>query len=135
MPTSSATVNVTMCLLHYPHKLALTERCVTDFNGEWCIICGSSHKYHFCHNKFCHVFVMTKHVFCCNKSMFVAPKVLSRQISVTTNIILSRQNVCSNKNILSRQKDLSRQAYFCHDKRRIFSVSATKLLSRQKLYL
>ena len=51
------------------------------------------------------IFVATKHVFCRYKSMFVATKVcLSRQnyVFVTTNV-------------------LSRQAYFCRDKRRVLS--------------
>ena len=43
------------------------------------IIGGSSHKYHFCRDKHTkHVFVVTKHDFCRDKSMLLATKVLPR---------------------------------------------------------
>ena len=61
---------------------------------------------YFCRHK--HVCVATKHVFYRDKSMLVT-KLLSRQkYFVATNIILSPQN-------------LSRQAYFCRDERRVLS--------------
>jgi len=60
------------------------------------------------------VFVATKHIFCHDKSMLAATKLLSRQ-----------NYVCCDKIFLSRRTHvLSRQEYFCRDK--------TCLLSRQK---
>ena len=77
------------------------------------IIGGSCHKYHFCHNKsfvLTNTFVVTKHVFCCNKSMLV---------------VLSWQKLC-----------LLWQNYVCRDKHvfimRIFVVVTSILLSQQK---
>ena len=85
----------------------------------------------FCHNK--HVLVMTKHIVSCDKSMLVA-----------TQHLLQKTNI--DKHNFTVTKVLSRQAYFCHNKRRVLlwqtcvcrdkqEFVLTKLLSRQKWYL
>ena len=57
----------------------------------YCIIGGNCHKYYFCHDK--HVFVVTKHVFCCDKSMlvFVVTKIFchDKHNFVMTSILFS----------------------------------------------
>ena len=89
-----------------------------------------------------HVFVVTKHIFCCDKCtlavtifvaifvcVFVATKLLLQQIFVVTNIILSWPNVCHDKHtfvtthvchdktrLLSQQKYACQNKAFCHDK-------------------
>ena len=93
-----------------------------------------------CHDK--HVFVMTKYIFCCNKSLFASKvcwtKLLSRQIFVATNVILSWQNFCCDKltfvmtnTWLSWQstKHMFIMTNICCDK---ISVVASILLSWQK---
>ena len=66
----------------------------------------------FCRDK--SMLVMTKtfvaKIFCCDKYMFVATKVLSRQAYF-----------CCDKYMFVATKVLSRQAYFCCDKRRLLS--------------
>ena len=141
--------HVSLRLTNFPlvsSRTLLAETAGYQHLAQQNIIAGSSHKYHFCRNK--------SFVFCRDESMLVATKLLSRhilakplsrQIFVSTNIILlltfvatntclSRQNrslvatkVCLSRqkvfvatNVLSRQKvlpRLSRQAYFCRDKR------------------
>ena len=72
------------------------------------IIGGSCHKYHFCRDKgLSPKDCRDKHVFCGDKSMFVATNVfLSRQAyfcrdkHVTNQTCLSRQNVCRDKNYI-----------------------------------
>ena len=56
-----------------------------------------------------HTFVVTKHVFCHDKTF------------VVTKLCLSRQNFCHDKNTLSRQ------TYFCRDKRHVLSLTNTCL--------
>ena len=73
---------------------------------------GSCHKYNFCRDK--HVFVATKdacykNYVCHDNFMFVATKLSSRQIFVATNIILSRQTYfCRDKRVLSWQTRVCR---------------------------
>ena len=77
---------------------------------------GSCHKYHFCRDK--HVFIATKH------AVFVATKLyLSRQIIfVSTNPLTLSHTFVATKDVFYRDKIvLSRQAYFCRDKRRVLS--------------
>ena len=83
----------------------------TVIPGRW--LSGSCHKYHFCRDKylsqqtqvchdkllswhahFCHdkhVFVVTTHIFCCNKSMLVVTKILLQQNYVCRDKYLLRQ--------------------------------------------
>ena len=82
----------------------------------------------FCHNK--HMFVMTKHIFCCEKSMFAKTKCLSWQnyvcydkiflsqqnfgckfFVVVTNTCLLQQKICHDKHTFVARKDV-----FCCDK-------------------
>ena len=99
----------------------------------WCmvfnIIGGSCHKYHFCCDK--HMFVVTKHIFCRDKNMLVMTNMpnmclsqqnLSQQTFVVTNcchdkIMFVTTDICCNKSFVV----LSRQAYFCHDKKCVLS--------------
>ena len=60
---------------------------------------------YFCHDK--HVFVTTKHIFCCKKSMPATTNVCHNKSFVVTNIILTKKS--------------SWQAYFCCNKRRVLS--------------
>ena len=79
-----------------------------------------THVYFMClswQNTFKHVFAMTKHVFCCDKSTLVATKLLSQQISVATNTCLYKS------------MRVSWQNYICHDKH-VFVT--TKVLCRNK---
>ena len=112
-------------------------------------ICSNKHNFvrtkllsrqaYFCRDK--HVLVVTKHIFCHDKSMllhpFVTTKVLSRQIFVATNIILSQQNFCRDKltfvvtnTFLSPTKHI-----FCHNKSMLVTTKIvttnTCLVSRQ----
>ena len=113
-------------------------------------ICSNKHNFvttkllsrqaYFCHDK--HVFVATKHIFCHDKSMllhtFVATKVLSLQIFVATNIILTRQAHLSWQTRFCRDKThlLSQQKYACRDKKKLSRQTqilvATKVWSWQK---
>ena len=78
-------------------------------HSHFVIIGGSYHQYNFCRDKY--VFVATKDVFCGDKSMLAATKLLLRQNifvvtkHVTTNIILSRQMFYQDKSFtcLSQQ--------------------------------
>ena len=62
------------------------------------IIGGSCHKYdfccdeHVCHDR--HVFVTTKHIFCCDRSMLVVTVCLLWQNYVCHDILLSQQKTC-----------------------------------------
>ena len=84
----------------------------------------SQHKY---------VFVTTKHVFRREKNMIVATKII---MFVATNTCLSRQTFCLDKHTFVVKKDvatniLSRQAYFCREKRRVCcdkTFAATKMI-------
>ena len=68
----------------------------------------------FCHNKHVffwrdkHMFVVTKHVFCHNKSMLVVTKIFchDKHNFVATNIILSWQKFCHDKHTLAMTKDM-----------------------------
>ena len=84
---------------------------------------------------------VTKHIFCCNKSvlfvkkncgdkiMFVVTKLLLRQIFVPTNMCLLRQKyICHNKTFVTTSILSSQQKTW-------FVFVATKILSRQKWYL
>ena len=105
--------------------------------GRSIIIGGSCHKYNFfalsrqthvCRDK-TRLLLRQKYA-CCDKIMFVATKLLLRQIFVATNIILSQQtfhrnkltfvatpNVCRDKHVfVGTNIILSQQAYFCRDK-------------------
>ena len=83
-----------------------------------------------------HLFVATKHIFCCKKSMLVATKLLSWQtffchdkhMYVTIKLIflvatkvclffVATKIFCHNKHNFVATKVLSRQTYFCHNKR------------------
>ena len=78
-----------------------------------------------------HVYITTKHVFCRDKSMLVATKLHDKIMFVMTKR-LSRQTF-----VFVSTKDVSRQAYFCRNKRRVCvfrnksMLVATKALSRQ----
>ena len=81
---------------------------------------------------------MTKHIFCCNKSMLVATKVcLSWQNILVMTKLWSRQIFVTTNNFVVT-KVLSRQAYFCRYKhmfvvtKDVFRCNKTSLLSRQK---
>ena len=72
------------------------------------------------------IYVVTKPVFCHDKSMLVVTKYFCRdkRVFVSTSILLSRQQtcyVCRDKNMFGLTNFLSRQAYFCRDKRSVFS--------------
>ena len=99
---------------------------------HWLPQVSFSSRQKFCRDK--HVFVTTKHIFCRDKSMLVATKLLSRQIYVTTNIILSRERFCLEKRTFFATKDV-----FCRDRtcvcRDKSMLAATKLLSRPKHFL
>ena len=86
--------------------------------GDWwwwqcTIIGGSCHKFVFCRDK--HLFFMTKQVFCCDKSMPDATKVLSWQKYFSLNKPFVMANICRDKNN-SVTKLLLQQAYFCCNK-------------------
>ena len=111
------------------------------------------------------IFVATNPVFCPDKCMAVATRVLSQQKCVcrgtrfvATCLLLSRQkrvcrdtyltqqNSCRDKHNFVATKVLSRPEYFCRDRRRVLSRQtrvcrdkrvfvATKLLSRQNIIL
>ena len=108
------------------------------------IIGRSCHKYHFCHNK--HVFVVTKHLFgvtkvClsrktllwCDKNMFVATNLLSRQIFIRTNMCLSRQkwylhNFVATKAVICCDKHAFVTKNICCDR----SFVTTKIVCHDK---
>ena len=119
----------------------------------------SCHKYllrqKFCHDKHNRMFVATKHIFCRDKNILVASKLLSRQnyvcrdkhafvlslqIFVATSILLSRQarvcvQVMSTRAIdreLPQVSFLSRQR-FCHDKHDKTFVVTKLYLSQQNI--
>ena len=77
------------------------------------IVDGSRHKYHFCRDK---------HV-------FVAPTKKQNKNTTTKNTTKTR--LLSRQKVFIATKVLSRQAYFCHDKKTCFVVEST-CLSRQK---
>ena len=92
-------------------------------------VCASTHAWET-HDK--HVFVVTKHLFCCDKSMLVATKLLSRQTYFVATTVLLQQaynKFCHDKtHLLSQEKYachdktiFSWQAYFCCDKRHVLS--------------
>jgi len=97
------------------------------------IIGGSCHKYQFvatkvltrqtrvCRDK--HVFVMTKHVFCRDKSKFVATKLSSWQNYVCRDkndtciiFVMTKDVFRRDKHVFVTTKKLSRQNYVCCDK-------------------
>ena len=130
--------------LRFCMSVCLMLRLLTIFGG-------SCHEYHFCSDKI--KFVATKHVFCCDKRNSVTTKLLSLQIVVATNVILSRQMLrqayfcrdkhgfvatkhvfCRDKSMLAATKTcLSRQKYFCAPK--MCFITTNTCLSRQKWYL
>ena len=74
-----------------------------------------------CHDK--PVFVMTKHIFCHEKSMLVAAKFCRNQIMFVATTKKVTTNLCCNKHMFAAKKVLSWLAYFvtikdmfCHDK-------------------
>ena len=81
---------------------------------------------------------MTKHIFCCNKSMLVATKVClpgqnifcHDKTLVTTNICHDKQ-FCCDKSLVTTSILLSLQTHVCCDKR-CFHCNKTSLLSQQK---
>ena len=86
----------------------------------------------FCWDR--HTFVITKEVFCRNRSMLVTKKLLRqtkwcllRQISVTAKVLSPQTCVCRDKSFFVTTKLLLLQPYFSCDKRCV--------LSRQKRYL
>ena len=78
--------------------------------------------------------IMTKHVFCRDKSMLVATKVLSQQkYFVATNIILSRQKFCHSKHAFVETKDTFHwNKHVCCVKHMCVE---TNILSQQNRYL
>ena len=80
------------------------------------IIGGSCHKYHFCRDKRMLVATNRKSIFSSSFVLF-SFLFLTRQIFVVTNNFVAR-------------KLLSRQSYFCRDKRRVLKhmFVATKLI-------
>ena len=82
-------------------------------------------KYHW--RELPHVLFLLRQNFCKDKIMFVATNLMSRQIFVATNIILSRQAFfCPNKHVFVATKN-----FFCRDKSMLV---ATKPLSRQNIF-
>ena len=71
------------------------------------------------HNK--HVFVMTKHVFCHDKSMLGVTKLLLWQNYVCHDKSFIVTDICHNKHMFLVTKAFSQQAYFCWDKRHVLS--------------
>ena len=90
----------------------------------WRIICGRCHKYH--------VFVMTKHVLCCNKSMLIMTKLLSQQISVVINTCLSRQKCLHKHTCHDKRCVLSQQTQVCNKKHKTFWFVMTEIYCRDK---
>ena len=92
----------------------------------------------FCHNKHKDVFIMTKHIFCHDKSMLVTTKLLSRHIFVATNMCLSQQRFCLDKHTFVTTKDV-----FCCDKQLLVvtkvcllqQISVMTKLSWQKYFV
>ena len=78
-------------------------------------IAGSCHKYNFCHDK---TRLLLRQKYACRNKTFV-----------TTNTFVVT-NICCDKRSVST-KVLSRQAYFCYDKRHCF-VTKNTCLSQQK---
>ena len=85
----------------------------------------------FCCDK--HTFVVTKDLFCRDKHMFVATKVsLSRQNFGLDKIMFVMTSICHHKIMFVATKVLSRQAYFCRDKRRALSWQQTQVCRDKK---
>ena len=99
-------------------------------------LAGAATSKFFCHNK--HVFVMTNHVFCCDKNMLAATKLLLQQnYFVTTKLFCQQARLWRQKYaycdktfvvtklcllwqifvLVTTNKFLSWQAYFCHNER------------------
>ena len=84
----------------FPRHVALPN--LNDVKYHWRDM-WSCHEYHFCRDRsFLYVFVSTKHVFCCDKSMLAAAKLLLRQ-----------NYVCRDKTFVVTDTCLSQQAYEC----------------------
>ena len=112
----------------------------TDCHGIYILVHKQLLKYHwwelppvsfllqqnFCFDK--HVFVMTKHIFCHNKSMLVATKLLSWQTYLCHDKTGCDRYLCRDKHNFVVTKVLLWQAYFCQDKSMLV---VTKLLSWQ----
>ena len=101
------------------------------------------------------IFVMTKvlswQIHVCHDKTFVSTSILLSRQCFETKLLLQQTRIClgkysSWKSFVPTNIILSQQAYFCRDKRHVLSQQthvchnkhmfvATKLLSRQKLYL
>ena len=120
MPQVSLAGNATSIIGGKCHKYHWREMPQVSLAGNaTSIIGGKCHKYHFFGSTkyFCrdNIFPESIHVFFFReKSMFLATKVLSQERFVATNI-------CGDKHNFVLTKVLSRQAYFCRDKRRVLS--------------
>ena len=80
-------------------------------------VCLSRHllrQTYFCRDK--HVFAATKHVFCLDKSMFVATFCCDKLTFVATNTCLPRRNTSFVVSKVCLSRHLLRQTYFCRDK-------------------
>ena len=92
------------------HMLVMTNTCLLRQNMSFVFvttnICHDKHNFDFCCLKLIFVFVVTKHIFCHDKSMLV---------------VLSQQKFYHDKKYDQHNfvttKDLLRQAYFCCDNR------------------
>ena len=80
---------------------------------------GLSWQAHFCCEK--HVFVMTKHIFCPDKSMLVATTFITTNMCLSWQIFVARKIFCCDKHNFIMTKVLSQQVYFCCNKRCVLS--------------
>ena len=75
---------------------------------------------------------------CCDKASIATSMRLSQRLLLqqTCKVSLPWQNVCCDKKMFAATKDLSRQAYFCHDKTLLlFFFSFFKLFVTTKMIL
>ena len=66
-------------------------------------------------------------------SMFAVTKLLSQQNYVSRQNIFVVTHICRDKNVFVTTKVLSRQAYFCRDKRRVLSQQTHVCCDKSKL--
>ena len=87
-------VNEGVCICVHTLHVCMCKFVRVLFRHRKCIIGGSCHKYHFCHDK--HIFVMKNTCLSQQKTCFVVINMF-----VTTKVCLSQQNFCHNKNFVT----------------------------------
>ena len=122
-----------------------TVRCLSpDINYHWRVLpqVSFSLRQRFCSNK-THLLSRQKYA-CCDKTFVATSLPLSWQTQntsfVMTKVCLSQQtcvcvtNICGDRSFVV-SKVLSRQAYFCRDRRHVLSVCHDKMFAASKIIL